>query len=149
MRSGEKTTRVKQLSTQPEKLKGEVKRITFSSPETGFTVAEVRVEGELLPITIVGNLGNVFPGQVLHMEGMWELHPRFGKRFKVHVYSRILPQTKKAIEKYLGSGLINGIGPVLAERIVKKFGEDTLKVIDESPNTVSYTHLTLPTIYSV
>lgn len=134
MRSGEKTTRVKQLSTQPEKLKGEVKRITFSSPETGFTVAEVRVDAELLPITIVGNLGNVFPGQVLHMEGMWELHPRFGKRFKVHVYSRILPQTKKAIEKYLGSGLINGIGPVLAERIVKKFGEDTLKVIDESPN---------------
>ena len=128
-----RTSQIKQLSRQPEKLSGEVKRISFSNPETGFTVAEVMAEGHLVPVTVVGNLGSVFPGQVLHMQGLWEMHPRFGKRFNVQSHTRVLPQSKRAIKKYLSSGLIDGIGPALADRIVKRFGEATLKIIEDSP----------------
>ncbi len=121
------------VAPRVDSLEGEVVRIVFSNPETGFTVADFRVGGGLLPITIVGQMGNVFVGQLLHIEGVWEVHPKFGRRFKVKTWSRVLPKTERAIQKYLGSGLIDGIGPILAERIVKKFGENTLKVIDEKP----------------
>ncbi len=124
---------IEQGAHRLKSLQGEVVRIVFSDPETGFTVADFMIEGGSLPITIVGRMGNVFVGQILHVEGLWEVHPKFGRRFKVRAWSRLLPKTDKAIQKYLGSGLIDGIGPVLAERIVKKFGENTLKVIDENP----------------
>ncbi|RLB14630.1 MAG: ATP-dependent RecD-like DNA helicase [Deltaproteobacteria bacterium] len=112
-------------------LEGQVERITFSSPETGYTVARLKVEGYPLSVTIVGNLPNITTGQTIRLTGLWENHPKFGRQFRVQSYQRVMPKGIEAIKKYLGSGLIEGIGPVLAERIVDMFGEETLSVIDE------------------
>ena len=99
--------------------------------ETGYTVAKVNVPGLLTPITVVGNILALAPGEVLKMEGVWEDHPRFGRQFRVLNQCTVLPASVKGIKKYLGSGLIKGIGQELASRIVEKFGEKTLEVIDQ------------------
>ncbi|RLB77279.1 MAG: hypothetical protein DRH15_11500, partial [Deltaproteobacteria bacterium] len=123
-----------------EKLKGEVRRVAFSNPETGFAVAEVEVNGEILPATIVGNIGDVFAGQTIEVQGKWEIHPKFGRRFRVESYQKELPHGRRAIIKYLRSGLIEGIGPVLAEKIVAKFGDQALEVIDKRPQELLRVH---------
>ncbi|UCF83470.1 MAG: ATP-dependent RecD-like DNA helicase, partial [Desulfobacteraceae bacterium] len=114
-----------------DELKGQIERITYMNEETGYTVAKVIASGFLTPITVVGNLLALAPGEVLKMEGIWEDHPRFGRQFKVLNHRTVRPASIKGIKKYLGSGLIKGIGQELASRIVKKFGEKTLEVIDE------------------
>jgi exodeoxyribonuclease V alpha subunit len=114
-----------------EELKGQIERITYINEETGYTVAKVSVPGFLSHITIVGKLLALAPGEVLQMNGVWETHPKFGRQFRVLKHTTMLPASVKGIKKYLGSGLIKGIGSVMASRIVKKFGEKTLKVIDE------------------
>ncbi len=114
-----------------DKLEGQVDHITYANEETGYTVARVNVSGFLEPVTIVGNLTALAPGEVLEMEGAWQNHPKFGRQFKVLSHRSVLPATVKGIERYLGSGLIKGIGREMASRIVKKFGEKTLEVIDE------------------
>jgi len=113
-------------------IKGEIERIIFFDLESGYTVAEfLTEEGEL--ITIVGNFHPLSVGETLKIFGKWEINPRFGTQFRVKNFIPILPSSIKGIEKYLSSGLVKGIGPVLAKRIVKKFGEQTIKIIDESP----------------
>lgn len=112
-------------------LKGQIERITYINEETGYTVAKINVMGCLEPLTIVGNLLALAPGEVLEMRGTWEEHPRFGRQFRVLSHVTTLPASVKGIRKYLGSGLIKGIGPVMASRIVKAFGEKTLDIIDE------------------
>jgi len=114
-----------------DKLEGQVDHITYANEETGYTVARVNVSGFLEPVTIVGNLTALAPGEVLEMEGAWQNHPKFGRQFKVLSHRSVLPATVKGIKRYLGSGLIKGIGKEMASRIVKKFGEKTLEVIDE------------------
>lgn len=114
-----------------EALEGQIERITYMNEETGYTVAKVSVSGFVSHITIVGNLLALAPGEVLQMQGVWETHPRFGRQFRVLKHTTILPTSVKGIKKYLGSGLIKGIGSVMASRIVKKFGEKTLEVLDE------------------
>ncbi|RLF57786.1 MAG: ATP-dependent RecD-like DNA helicase, partial [Thermoplasmata archaeon] len=104
---------------------------TYMNDETGFTVAKVTVNGFLAPVTIVGNLLGLVPGEVLEMEGVWEEHKKFGRQFRVLSHRTRLPASVKGIRKYLGSGLIRGIGKVMASRIVKEFGEKTMEVIDE------------------
>lgn len=125
----------KQLLIKPEKtgeeLEGQIDRITYINDETGYTVAKVSVPGFVSHITIVGKLLALAPGEVLQMNGVWENHPKFGRQFRVLKHTTMLPASIKGIKKYLGSGLIKGIGSVMASRIVKKFGENTLKVIDE------------------
>ena len=86
--------------------------------------------GYLEPITAVGNLIAPTPGEMLKMKGTWLEHPKFGRQFKVISHRIVVPSTVEGIRKYLGSGLIKGIGPVMASRIVKKFGEKTLEVVD-------------------
>ena len=118
-----------QRNSQVE-LEGQVERITYTSEETGYTVARVRVEEYPESVTVVGNLIAPAAGETMRMKGEWHDHPRFGRQFKVSSHRIVLPATVQGIQKYLGSGLVKGIGPVMASRIVKKFGEKTLEVIE-------------------
>jgi exodeoxyribonuclease V alpha subunit len=113
-------------------LEGQIERITYVNEETGYTVAKLMVSGSSEPVTIVGNLIAPTPGEMLKLRGAWLTHPKFGKQFKVTSHQTSVPATVAGVKKYLGSGLIKGIGPVMASRIVKKFGEKTLLVIDQN-----------------
>ncbi|MFH9615007.1 ATP-dependent RecD-like DNA helicase [Streptomyces pratensis] len=115
-------------------LEGVLERITYANEENGYTVARVdtgRGSSDLL--TVVGSLLGAQPGESLRMEGRWASHPQFGKQFQVDNYTTILPATIQGIRRYLGSGLIKGIGPVMADRITTHFGVDTLDIIEQQP----------------
>ncbi|MER6215810.1 ATP-dependent RecD-like DNA helicase [Streptomyces sp. NPDC001674] len=115
-------------------VEGVLERITYANEESGYTVARVdtgRGAGDLL--TVVGSLLGAQPGESLRMEGRWGSHPQYGRQFSVENYSTILPATIQGIRRYLGSGLIKGIGPRIADRIVEHFGLDTLDVIEAEP----------------
>ncbi|RJQ38943.1 MAG: ATP-dependent RecD-like DNA helicase [Dehalococcoidia bacterium] len=111
-------------------LQGQIERITFTNEETGFTIAKVKVYGRRDLVTVVGNLMAPTPGEILKMKGEWKNHPQYGEQFEVVQYQTSVPATVHGIEKYLGSGLIKGIGPKMAKRIVSVFGKDTLEVIE-------------------
>ena len=114
----------------PTSLTGQIEKITFTNDETGFTIARVKVDGRHDPLTVVGTLMAPLPGEILDMRGEWANHPRFGRQFKVREYKTRVPATVYGIRKYLGSGMIKGLGPVMAGRIVDKFGKKTLDIID-------------------
>lgn len=120
-----------------ETIYGYVERITFSNEETGFVVARIREKGKQGLTTIVGNMAGVSPGESLRASGRWVNNSKFGEQFQVERYQTVVPATVNGIEKYLGSGLIKGVGPVIAKRIVKLFGVDTLDVIENSPEQLS------------
>jgi len=111
-------------------LSGRIERITFTNEENGFTIAKVKVQGHRDLVTVVGNLMAPMPGEILDMHGKWAHHPKFGEQFKVVQFKTRVPATVYGIRKYLGSGLIKGLGPVMAGRIVDKFGKKTLDVIE-------------------
>ncbi len=111
-------------------LQGTVETVTFRA-ESGFTVAELAVGNEL--ITIVGDLVGVEEGEELKVTGQYAVHPRYGAQFKVILFERNLPASASAICKYLSSGVIKGIGPAMARRLVNAFGDDTLDVIERTP----------------
>ncbi len=111
-------------------LTGQIERITFFNEENNFAICRVKVRGEQNLVTIVGSLLNPIPGAILKMQGRWVDHPKFGTQFSVDVYKTLVPATEFGIKKYLGSGLVKGIGPVMAKRIVKKFGKDSLEIIE-------------------
>jgi exodeoxyribonuclease V alpha subunit len=115
-------------------LEGVLERITYANEETGYTVARVdtgRGAGDLL--TVVGALLGAQVGESLRMEGRWGSHPQYGKQFLCENYTTVLPATVQGIRRYLGSGLVKGIGPVFADRITQHFGVDTLRIIEEEP----------------
>ncbi|MEU8505933.1 ATP-dependent RecD-like DNA helicase [Streptomyces brevispora] len=115
-------------------LEGVLERITYANEENGYTVARVdtgRGANDLL--TVVGSLLGAQPGESLRMEGRWGSHSQYGKQFTVENYTTILPATIQGIRRYLGSGLIKGIGPVMADRITTHFGVDTLDIIEQQP----------------
>ncbi|WP_053722657.1 SF1B family DNA helicase RecD2 [Saccharothrix sp. NRRL B-16348] len=114
-------------------LEAVLERITFANEETGYTVARVDPGrgGDL--VTVVGSLLGAQPGESIRMRGRWGSHPQYGKQFHVDDYTTVLPATIQGIRRYLGSGLIKGIGPVLADRIVTHFGVDALDVIEHEP----------------
>ncbi|MEU9176433.1 ATP-dependent RecD-like DNA helicase [Streptomyces sp. NPDC048550] len=121
-------------AVQPAVVEGVLERITYANEESGYTVARVdtgRGSGDLL--TVVGSLLGAQPGESLRMEGRWGSHPQYGKQFTVENYRTVLPATIQGIRRYLGSGLIKGIGPKIADRIVEHFGTDTLDVIEAEP----------------
>lgn len=120
----------KEHSSAVPPVKGQVERITYADPESGFTVARVKVPGNREPVTVVGDFASVSPGEVLSMLGEWDHHPRFGRQFRVSEYTTEAPATVEGIRKYLGSGLIAGIGPVMADRITRMFGRETLNVME-------------------
>jgi len=123
--------------TPPTILEGQIEHITFHNDDTGYTVARLRVEGEWKPATVVGNLLEPKEGEVLHLEGEWVIHPAHGRQFKIHTSKTMVPSTVEGILRYLGSGLIHGIGPKMADRIVDRFGKETLSVIEESPEKLA------------
>src|SRR5690606_7405924 len=112
-------------------LRGTLERITYVNEETGYTIARVAAErsGDEL-LTVVGPLLGAQVGEALRLTGRWSSHPRYGRQFEVWSYTTVLPATIQGIQRYLGSGLIKGIGPKMAERIVGHFGTDTLRVIE-------------------
>ncbi len=116
-------------------LEGVLERVTYANPETGYTIARIdpaRGGGPDL-ITAVGPLLGAQVGESLRMRGRWSSHPKYGKQFEVHSYTTVLPATTQGIQRYLGSGLIKGIGPVMAERMVTHFGVDIMHIIDDEP----------------
>lgn len=115
-------------------VEGVLERITYANEESGYTVARVdtgRGGGDLL--TVVGALLGAQPGESLRMQGRWGSHPQYGKQFTVENYTTVLPATVQGIRRYLGSGLVKGIGPVFADRITQHFGVDTLDILEASP----------------
>ena len=113
-------------------LSGQIERITYTDLDTGFTIAKLKVQGRPDLVTVVGNLMSPAPGEVLELKGVWTTHPKYGPQFKIQEHRTRVPATVNGIRKYLGSGLIKGLGPVMADRIVKQFGSKTLDVIDEN-----------------
>ncbi|MFD0398656.1 ATP-dependent RecD-like DNA helicase [Kitasatospora sp. NPDC059811] len=119
---------------QLAQVEGVLERITYANEDTGYTVARVdtgRGGNDLL--TVVGALLGAQVGESLRLHGRWGSHPQYGRQFTVENYTTVLPATVQGIQRYLGSGLIKGIGPRFAERIVERFGVDTLEVIEHEP----------------
>ena len=117
-------------------LEGTVERITFYNPENGFTVARVRTRGRREPVAVVGVLPAVQPGERLAMTGRWQTDPQHGAQFRPETAEARPPEALEDLVRYLGSGLIRQLGPVLARRIVDTFGEATLSVLDAEPGRV-------------
>ena len=109
-------------------IKGTIEDIIFHNEENGYIIAHLKADKKL--VTIVGCIPYILEGQVLKVTGQWVIHPNFGEQFKVESCEEIMPNTVVGIEKYLASGVISGIGPVTAKKIVEKFGEDTLDILD-------------------
>jgi exodeoxyribonuclease V alpha subunit len=115
-------------------LEAVLERITYVNEETGYTIARVSADRSGPDvITVVGPLLGAQVGERLRLTGRWTSHPRYGRQFDVRSYTTVLPATIQGIQRYLGSGLIKGIGPVMAERMVSHFGTDILRVIEEEP----------------
>ena len=119
-----------------EYLRCVVERITYQNAENGYTVLKCAVKNYKDLVTVVGTMPDTHVGSVLSLEGFWKVDAKYGRQFSVEKFEETLPATVYGIEKYLGSGLIKGIGPKFARRIVEKFGEDTLDVIEENPNAL-------------
>lgn len=124
-------------ATQPlpgmveERLRGVVERVRFHNPDTGWSVLVVRPHGRHgEPCAVVAHQVQVFAGATMEFLGNWTDHPRFGRQFKAVRATELRPATAAALEKYLGSGLIRGVGPKIAKRIVGFFGDQTLQVFE-------------------
>lgn len=120
-----------------ETIYGFLERISYHNEETQFIVAKLKEKGKQELTTIVGSLAGVSPGESLKLHGRWVNNKKFGEQFQVERYESMIPATVNGIEKYLGSGLIRGIGPVMARRIVRVFGLDTIDIIENSPQELS------------
>jgi len=118
-------------------LKGVLERVRFVNAEGTWAVCDLNVEKYPTAITIVGNILSIQPGESVEVGGEWRDDPKFGRQFKIKQIRGVLPATRKGIERYLCGGFIDGIGPVLASRIVEKFGESTLDVLDEDPGRLA------------
>ena len=114
-----------------EIVKGEVEDITYANEVNGFTICVIDHNGEML--TLVGTMPYLACGETITATGKYTNHPTFGRQFKVEHYEKELPQTENSMITYLASGAIKGVGPVLARRIVDKFGEDTFDVLEKHP----------------
>jgi exodeoxyribonuclease V alpha subunit len=118
------------VTPKQESITGVVERLTYYSQESGYTVARLQRPGAKELTTITGSFADIQPGQTLQLTGFWREHPQYGLQFQVINYKETKPATLTGIEKYLGSGLIKGVGPVTAKRIVAHFGIETLDIIE-------------------
>ena len=116
-------------------LKGYISEITYKSPDSGYRVCRFMTDDD--EETIVGTMPTIDEGEMLELSGEWTIHPIYGKQFKVTTYTAIEPEDEEAIIRYLGSGLIRGVGPTLAKRIVAEFGRESFKVIEEQPERLA------------
>lgn len=122
-------------AAQSEQLTGEIVRVPFYNPENGHTVAVVQTATQTL--TAVGKLPDAQPGEAVSLEGRWTLHPAYGPQFAVSHCTTSRPSTLEAMQRYLGSGLVPGLGPVLAERLVAHFGAAVFEVLDQTQERVA------------
>lgn len=113
-----------------EKFTGIVERVTFHSEETGWSVLKVTPQGKLENVTVTVHQTQVFPGATMEFSGQWHTHHQYGRQFKANQVMEQKPATVAALEKYLGSGMIYGVGPAIAKRIVRHFKDKTLEVFD-------------------
>ncbi len=120
-------------SKEREPLSGLVERLTFHSSETGFCVLRVKVRGHRELVTVLGSAASIQPGEFVQASGRWDNHREHGIQFKTTFLRVMPPNTKEGIEKYLGSGMIRGIGPHFAKKLVKAFGEEVFDVIERDP----------------
>ena len=116
-----------------ETIRFVVERITYQNPENGYAVLKVNMKDYRDLVTVGGTFGDLFVGTVLLCEGYWHEDRKYGRQFKAVKWEEVLPATAYGIEKYLGSGMIRGIGPKYASRIVERFGTDTIDIIDSQP----------------
>ena len=117
-----------------EHLRCVVERITYQNADNGYTVLKCAVKNYSDLVTVVGTMPDTHVGSVLSLEGIWKMDARYGRQFSVEKFEETLPATVYGIEKYLGSGLVKGVGPKFAKRIVEKFGKDTLDIIEDTPD---------------
>lgn len=117
-----------------ESLRGVVERITYANEETGYSVIKIKSKGYMDLVTVVGSMATVNVGSVITIKGFWSSNPKYGRQFDAKEWEEALPASIYGIEKYLGSGLIKGIGPVYAKKIVNQFKERTLDIIEEQPD---------------
>src|SRR4030095_8434873 len=118
-------------------LEGVLERVVFTNEENAWSVVRLTVAGQRDLVTAVGNLLGVQPGENLRLSGAWINDPKYGRQFRVASYATVVPGTLGGIEKYLGSGLIRGIGKVMASRLVAAFGKETLDVIENRPHRLT------------
>jgi exodeoxyribonuclease V alpha subunit len=118
-------------------LEGILETLTYRNEQTGYSVARLQVAGLPGQVTVVGTLHDPVVGQTLQLSGEWQDHPRYGRQFRIESSRSVSPATAEGIERYLGSGLVKGIGSELARRIVARFGTDALRVLDEEPKRLA------------
>ena len=126
------------MGTQLDQIAGLVERVTFHSDESGFCVLRIKARGHRDLVTVVGTLPEVRAGEWLEAQGRWIVNKEYGQQFQAEILCTMPPTTVEGIEKYLASGMIKGIGPVLAGRIVKAYKERTFEIIDASPHSLTY-----------
>jgi exodeoxyribonuclease V alpha subunit len=115
------------------KIEGHLERITYQNEENHYTIARLSTGKPKNMITVVGFMAGISPGQTLRLSGNWETHPRYGQQFKIITFEVTLPETVDGIKKYLETGIIKGIGPLIAGRLVSRFGSETLEIIEKKP----------------
>ncbi len=114
-----------------EFLEGVIDEVVYTNPDNGYTVCVMDCDGE--PVTLVGTMPFLGEGETIKVHGSWTVHPTFGRQFRVDSFEKKLPDSAEAIYRYLASGALRGIGPVLAERLIHRFGSETLDVIEHHP----------------
>src|ERR1039457_6581240 len=127
--------RIFALQNQPpsrsaESLSGLIERVTFFNEENGWAVLKVKAKGHRDLVAVVGSLASVSAGEWVTAEGRWVQDREFGLQFRADMLNSTAPTTKEGIEKYLGSGMVKGIGPVYAKKLVEKFGEKIFDIIE-------------------
>jgi len=120
-------------SSSPLSIDGRLERITYFNENTHYTIARLKPAGLTAAVTVVGYLAGVSIGETLKVKGRWETHPKFGQQLKIDSFEVMLPAGIDGIRTYLGSGIVKGIGPSLASRMVKAFGVETLEIIEDHP----------------
>lgn len=120
-----------------ERLRGLIERVIFHNPENGYAVLKARVPGMRGLVSVTGSLPSVHPGEMLEAEGSWKINPRHGRQFQAEVLRAVPPGTAEGMRKYLGSGLIRGIGPAMASRLVAAFGDGVFQVIENRPEELT------------
>ena len=125
-------------AAQPDQLAGLVERVTFHNDESGFSVLRIKARGHRDLVTVVGTLPEVRAGEWLEAQGRWTVNKEYGQQFQAEILRTMPPTRVEGIERYLASGMIKGIGPVLAGRIERAYKERTFEIIDADPHSLTY-----------
>ena len=127
---------MKQASNK-EHLAGTVERVTYHNPENGFVVLRIKIKNHKDIVTVIGNTPSISPGEYIKCSGIWQNDRIHGKQFKADFLKSLPPDTLEGIEKYLGSGLIKGIGAYFAKKLITAFGNKVFEVIETQPELLS------------